>query len=79
MAPGARFTGLGMHRLLVCLTVQHDYRLLALAVLICVLGALTSFKIYSQVASSEGSRRLYLLALTGICSGAGIWATRNRH
>ena len=61
--------------MLACLTVQHDYRLVALAALICVVGALVSFKIYSQVASSEGSRRLYLLALTGICSGAGIWAT----
>jgi diguanylate cyclase (GGDEF)-like protein len=64
-----------MYRLLACLTVQHDYRLVALAVLICVVGALVSFKIYSQVASSEGSRRWCLLALTGICSGAGIWAT----
>jgi NO-binding membrane sensor protein with MHYT domain len=64
-----------MYRLLACLTVQHDYRLVALAVLICVAGALVSFKIYSQVASSEGPRRWYLLALTGICSGAGIWAT----
>jgi diguanylate cyclase (GGDEF)-like protein len=64
-----------MYRMLACLTVQHDYRLVALAALICVVGALVSFKIYSQVASSEGSRRLYLLALTGVCSGAGIWAT----
>jgi diguanylate cyclase (GGDEF)-like protein len=64
-----------MYRMLACLTVQHDYRLVALAALICVAGALVSFKIYSQVASSEGPRRLCLLALTGICSGAGIWAT----
>ena len=64
-----------MYRMLACLTVQHDYRLVALAALICVVGALVSFKIYSQVASSEGPRRLCLLALTGICSGAGIWAT----
>ncbi|MBX9826689.1 MAG: EAL domain-containing protein [Xanthobacteraceae bacterium] len=64
-----------MYRLLACLTVQHDYRLVALAVLICVVGALVSFKIYSQVASSERPRRWCLLALTGICSGAGIWAT----
>lgn len=64
-----------MYRVLTCLTVQHDYRLVALAVLICAVGALTSFKIYSQVASSEGRQRLCLLALTGVCSGAGIWAT----
>jgi diguanylate cyclase (GGDEF)-like protein len=64
-----------MGRVLTCLTVEHDYRLVALAVSIAAVGALVSFKIFSHVASSHGLRRLSLLLLTGICSGSGIWAT----
>ncbi len=70
-----RLTERIMYRVLTCLTVQHDYRLVALATLICVAAALASFKIYSYVGASEGRRRFSLLVLTGICSGAGIWAT----
>ena len=62
-------------RVLTCLTAQHDYRLVALAVAICAIAALASFKIYAHVAVSDGLRRSILLVLTGICSASGIWAT----
>ncbi len=64
-----------MDRVLTCLTAQHDYRLVALAFVICAVAALASFKIYSHVAVSDGLRRSILLVLTGICSASGIWAT----
>ncbi len=64
-----------MYRVLSCLTVQHDYRLVALAAFICAAAALASFNIYSHVAASRGLRRSSLLLLTGICSAFGIWAT----
>ena len=64
-----------MYKVLTCLTEQHDYRLVALAALICIAAAFSSFRIFSHVASSTGIRRLCLLVLTGICSGSGIWAT----
>jgi diguanylate cyclase (GGDEF)-like protein len=64
-----------MYRVLSCLTVQHDYRLVALAAAICAVAALASFNIYSQVAVSHGFRRASLLLLTGVCSASGIWAT----
>jgi diguanylate cyclase (GGDEF)-like protein len=62
-------------RILSCLTVQHDYRLVLLAALICAAAAVTTFKIYSDVVSSHGLRRLSLLLLTGVCCASGIWAT----
>jgi diguanylate cyclase (GGDEF)-like protein len=64
-----------MYRVLTCLTVQHDYRLVTLSVLICAAAALASFNIYSHVAVSRGLRRAGLLLLTGACSASGIWAT----
>jgi diguanylate cyclase (GGDEF)-like protein len=67
--------GAALYRVLSCLTVQHDYRLVALAAFICAAAALASFKIYSHVAASRGLRRSSLLVLTGVCSASGIWAT----
>ena len=64
-----------MYRVLSCLTAQHDYRLVALAVFICAAAALASFNTYSYVAASAGPRRSCLLLLTGVCSASGIWAT----
>jgi NO-binding membrane sensor protein with MHYT domain len=64
-----------MYRVLSCLAVEHDYRLVALAAFICAAAALASFSIYSQAAISHGFRRTSLLVLTGVCSASGIWAT----
>jgi len=64
-----------VYRVLSCLTVQHDFWLVALAALICAAAAVASFKIYSYVDTSCGLRRSSLLLLTGICSASGIWAT----
>jgi NO-binding membrane sensor protein with MHYT domain len=64
-----------VYRVVNCLSTQHDERLVALAVVICAIAALTSFKIYSHVLVSRGFQRLGLLLLTGVCSGAGVWAT----
>jgi diguanylate cyclase (GGDEF)-like protein len=64
-----------VYRVVHCLSTQHDQRLVALAVVICAIAALTSFKIYSHVLVSRGFQRLGLLLLTGVCSGAGVWAT----
>jgi diguanylate cyclase (GGDEF)-like protein len=79
-----------MYRVLACLTNEHDYRLVALAVLVCISAALTTFMMYSIACASPDSRRLGWAALTGanldrrrlgwaaltgVCAGSGIWAT----
>jgi NO-binding membrane sensor protein with MHYT domain len=64
-----------MYRVLSCLTDQHDYRLVLLAVLICALATYIAFHIYASVRQSQGSKRLGWIFLTGIATGAGIWAT----
>ena len=64
-----------MYNVLSCLATQHDYRLVLLAALICVVAAVTAFKLYSHVATSDGFRRLAFTTLTAVCTASGIWAT----
>ncbi|HBR27699.1 MAG TPA: bifunctional diguanylate cyclase/phosphodiesterase [Rhizobiales bacterium] len=64
-----------MYKVLACLRDQHDYRLVLLAVLICGLASYTAFHIYSSARQSRGSKRLGWIFLTGVATGAGIWAT----
>jgi diguanylate cyclase (GGDEF)-like protein len=58
-----------------CLAIQHDYRIVALAALICAASVFTSFRVYSHLSLARGPRRVALLLLAGVCTGAGIWAT----
>jgi NO-binding membrane sensor protein with MHYT domain len=64
-----------MYKVLSCLRDQHDYRLVLLAVLICTVATLTAFHIYASARQSQGSKRLGWIFLTGVATGAGIWAT----
>jgi diguanylate cyclase (GGDEF)-like protein len=73
----ARPTALGasVYRVIACLETQHDYRLVLLAALVCAAAAVASLRIYSHALKSSGLQQLVLLLLTGVSTGAGIWAT----
>jgi diguanylate cyclase (GGDEF)-like protein/PAS domain S-box-containing protein len=64
-----------MYKVLSCLTNQHDFRLVFLAVLICAVATFTAFHIYSSARESKGRKRLGWIFLTGVATGSGIWAT----
>lgn len=64
-----------MYKVFTCLTEQHDWRLVILAVVICALATFTAFYIYSSVRQAKGKRRLGWVILAGVATGAGIWAT----
>jgi diguanylate cyclase (GGDEF)-like protein len=66
---------MSVYRVVSCLATQHDYRLVALAALICAAAAFVSLRIYSQALASQRLQKFGLLLLTGICSGGGIWST----
>ena len=55
-----------MYRVVSCLAVQHDYRLVLLAAAICAATTFTSFSIYSRVAHAQKMMRLGWLFLTGV-------------
>jgi diguanylate cyclase (GGDEF)-like protein/PAS domain S-box-containing protein len=49
--------------------------LVLLAALICAVASFTAFHIYANARDSQGGKRLGWIFLTGVATGAGIWAT----
>src|SRR6516165_1579271 len=64
-----------MFKVLTCLTVEHDWRLVLLAVLICFLASLTAINLFHRARAARGRTRLGWLATAGAAAGCGIWAT----
>jgi PAS domain S-box-containing protein len=64
-----------MFKVLTCLTVEHDWRLVLLAVLICFLASLTAINLFHRAHAASGRTRLGWLATAGAATGCGIWAT----
>ena len=64
-----------MYRIVTCLTTEHDYWIVLLAAIVCLATAFASFKLYSHVLESDGTKKWLWLLLTGLNTAAGIWAT----
>ena len=64
-----------MYRVISCLTAEHDFRLVVLAILVCLATATTTFKLYAIAHHYSDQRRFGWAALSGVCAGAGIWTT----
>lgn len=64
-----------MSRILTCLATEHDYRLVVLAALVCVLASITAFYVFSRAADTRGARRAGWIGLVGLAAGSGIWTT----
>jgi NO-binding membrane sensor protein with MHYT domain len=64
-----------MFRVFNCLTVEHDWRLVLLAVLICFLTSLAAINLFHRARAASSRTRLAWLATAGITTGCGIWAT----
>jgi len=63
-----------MLRVYTCIAEEHDFRLVVVAGVICLLAAVTAFAILEQ-ARAPGNRRAAWLGLAAFVSGTGIWAT----
>jgi NO-binding membrane sensor protein with MHYT domain len=62
-------------KVLTCLTVEHDYRLVGLAVGVCLITTLIAFRLYAQAQRESRFFRNLWLGATGVCAGSGVWAT----
>jgi signal transduction histidine kinase len=58
-----------------CITGEHDLRLVALAVMICLLACYTAVSMLTRARAGEGARRSRWVAAAAIVFGAGVWAT----
>ena len=64
-----------MDRVFSCLSHQHDWRLVALAAVICLMSSLTAMGLFQRARATAGRSRLAWLALVSGAAGFGIWAT----
>ncbi len=64
-----------MLKFLSCLTVDHDWRLVLVAAVVCATATFTAMRLYGVARRSTGSLRLAWSAFTGLAAGCGIWAT----
>src|SRR5258708_5574377 len=64
-----------MFRVATCLVQQHDWRLVALAGLICFLSSLAAISLFCRARATDGRRRAIWLISAGVAAGSGIWAT----
>jgi NO-binding membrane sensor protein with MHYT domain len=58
-----------------CVTVQHEWRLVVLACLVCLLASAVTISLFGRARVSTGATRIYWLALDACVAGCGIWAT----
>lgn len=58
-----------------CLTQEHDWRLVVLAVAICLLASAVAVSLFHRAQATQGRARLVWLSLDATTAGFGIWAT----
>ena len=63
-----------MHQVFACVTQLHDWRLVALAGLVCCLSGIAAIPLFRR-AGSDNRVEAPWLAVAGLVTGGGIWAT----
>ena len=64
-----------MFRVYTCLTVEHDWRLVALAGIVCFLASAVVVCLFRRAQATLGPTRFVWLSLDAAAAGCGIWAT----
>ena len=64
-----------MFRVLTCLTVEHDWRLVGVAAVLCLFASLTAFNLFNRARATAGRARALWIIAAAIATGFGIWAT----
>jgi signal transduction histidine kinase len=58
-----------------CVTTQHDWRMLAAALAVCAIASAATFFLSAKASLGDGPRRVAWLALLGLVAGSAIWTT----
>ena len=64
-----------MFRVLTCLAVEHDWRLVLLAVTVCFIASFAAVTILRRAQATQGWMRAGWLITAGTVTGWGIWST----
>ena len=64
-----------MFRVYICLTVDHDWRLVVAAVIVCFLASAVAISLFHRAQATSGRTRIVWLGFDAVVAGCGIWAT----
>src|SRR5690242_3450908 len=64
-----------MFRVFSCLAGEHDWRLVVLAGIVCLLASLVAVSLFHRARVTHGRAQYGWLSLAGAATGCGIWAT----
>ncbi len=64
-----------MYRILACLQTAHDWKLVVLAALVCVVSCAVTILVLGRARTISGRGRLRWILTAGAAGGFGIWAT----
>ena len=64
-----------MFQVYTCLTVDHNWRLVALAGAVCFLASAVAISLFHRARATSGRTQLVWLCLDAAAAGCGIWAT----
>ena len=64
-----------MFRVLTCLSVEHDWRLVLLAGMVCFIASFAAVTILRRAQATLGRMRTAWLVTAGTVTGSGIWST----
>ena len=64
-----------MIKVLTCISGAHDWRLVGLAAVLCLLSVAAVIALYARLPGAHQGRRPGWLAVIGLVGGSGIWAT----
>ncbi|MDO8878490.1 MAG: MHYT domain-containing protein, partial [Pseudolabrys sp.] len=64
-----------MFQVFTCLTTEHDWRLVVLAGLVCLIASVTGLILFKRAQATIGRSRLLWVLGAGASTGCGIWAT----
>src|SRR5271163_1244911 len=72
---GKKGSGARHVQVLNCLSTEHDWRLVLLGAVVCLLASAVAISLFHRARASSGRTRLIWLGLDAAVSGCGIWAT----
>jgi methyl-accepting chemotaxis protein len=64
-----------MFRVLTCLTVEHDWRLVGVAAVVCLFASLAAINLFNRARATAGRARAIWIIAAAVATGFGIWAT----
>lgn len=64
-----------MMQVALCIAQEHDARLVALALLVCLIGSAATIQLYGRIRSANGQSRRGWIVLAAVATGTMVWAT----